>query len=208
VYHPHKPDQIRIVFDSSARHNGVSLNDVLLTGPNLNNSLLGVLMRLREEKVAVTTDIKQMSHCFMVREDHQNFLRFLWHQNSNGNQPIIEYRMTVHVFGNSPSPAVAIYGLRRASKDQDKEDSTTQRQVERHFYVDDGLVSFPLTSKAISIVQRAQETLASSNLRLHKIASNDIQVMRAFPKDDLAKGLKDLDLGADLPQMQRSLGIS
>ncbi|CAL9684350.1 unnamed protein product [Knipowitschia caucasica] len=45
VYHPRKLDQIRIVFDSSAQHNGVSLNDVLLTGPNLNNSLLGVLMR-------------------------------------------------------------------------------------------------------------------------------------------------------------------
>ena len=45
VYHPHKPGQIRVVFDSSAKHLGVSLNDVLLTGPDLNNSLLGVLMR-------------------------------------------------------------------------------------------------------------------------------------------------------------------
>ncbi|XP_040298329.1 uncharacterized protein LOC121009343 [Bufo bufo] len=28
VYHPRKPNQIRVVFDSSAKHNGVSLNDV------------------------------------------------------------------------------------------------------------------------------------------------------------------------------------
>lgn len=91
VYHPRKPDQIRVVFDSSARFEGVSLNDVLLTGPNLNNSLLGVLMRLREEKVAVTADIKQMFHCFEVREDHRNFLRFLWHQNNDMEQPIVEY---------------------------------------------------------------------------------------------------------------------
>lgn len=208
VYHPRKPDQIRVVFDSSARFEGVSLNDVLLTGPNLNNSLLGVLMRLREEKVAVTADIKQMFHCFEVREDHRNFLRFLWHQNNDMEQPIVEYRMTVHVFGNSPSPAVATYGLRRASEDQEKRDNTTKHLVEHHFYVDDGLVSLPSSTEAISVIQKAQETLASSNLRLHKIASNDITVMKAFSKEDLAKGLKDLDLGADSPPMQRSLGIS
>ncbi|VDI33351.1 Hypothetical predicted protein [Mytilus galloprovincialis] len=42
VYHPKKPDQIRGVFDSSAKCNGVSLNSVLLTGPDLTNDLLGV----------------------------------------------------------------------------------------------------------------------------------------------------------------------
>ncbi|VDI56133.1 Hypothetical predicted protein [Mytilus galloprovincialis] len=53
VYHPKKPDQIRGVFDSSAKCNGVSLNSVLLTGPDLTNDLLGVLLRFRKEMVAV-----------------------------------------------------------------------------------------------------------------------------------------------------------
>ncbi len=44
VYHPRKPSQIRVVFDSSAQYHGISLNDVLLTGPDLNNSLIGVLL--------------------------------------------------------------------------------------------------------------------------------------------------------------------
>ncbi len=58
VYHPRKPDRFRVVFDSSASYEGVSLNDVLLTGPNLNNSLLGVLMRFRKDQVAITPDIE------------------------------------------------------------------------------------------------------------------------------------------------------
>lgn len=127
-------------------------------------------MRFRNERVAVTADVKQMFLCFSVRKDHRNFLRFLWHRNNNLEEPIVEYRMTVHVFGNSPSPAVATYGLRRASQHQGDGNHMTRQFVERHFYVDDGLISFPSDGEAVAVVKRAQETLAASNLKLHKIA--------------------------------------
>ncbi|KAL6456635.1 hypothetical protein MHYP_G00351790 [Metynnis hypsauchen] len=83
VYHPKKPEKIRIVFDSSAAYDGVSLNDVLITGPDLNNSLVGLLMRFRKEAVAITADVEHMFHCFVVKEDHRDFLRFLWYQNND-----------------------------------------------------------------------------------------------------------------------------
>lgn len=117
VYHPKKPDKIRVVFDSSASCKGVSLNDVLLTGPDLINSLLGVLMRFRKERVAITADIEHMFHCFVVKEEHRNFLRFLWNKNNDPTADIVDYRMRVHLFGNSPSPAVAVYGLRCAARE-------------------------------------------------------------------------------------------
>lgn len=62
VYHPKKPTQIRVVFDSSAEYNDVSLNKELLSGPDLANSLIGVLIRFRREEVAVMCDIEQMFH--------------------------------------------------------------------------------------------------------------------------------------------------
>lgn len=61
-----KTGQIQVVFDSSAQFDGVSLNEVLLTGSDLNNSLLGVFIRFRKDPVAITADIKQMFHCFLV----------------------------------------------------------------------------------------------------------------------------------------------
>lgn len=113
VYHSKKPDRIRVVFDSSASYEELLLHHILLTGPDLNNSLLGVLMRFRKEQVAITADIEHMFHCFLVKEDHRDFLRFLWFRNNDPTSDIVDYRMRVHLFGNSPSPAIAVYGLRR-----------------------------------------------------------------------------------------------
>lgn len=65
VYHPRKPGKLRVVFDCSAKFHGVSLNDTLLTGPDLINPLVGVLCRFRMEAVAVTCDIERMFHQFL-----------------------------------------------------------------------------------------------------------------------------------------------
>ena len=41
--------------------------------------------------------------------------------------------------------------------------------VHLNFYVDDRLVSFPITNQAIDLVTAAQRMLATANLRLHKL---------------------------------------
>ncbi|KAI4900717.1 hypothetical protein NFI96_009187 [Prochilodus magdalenae] len=149
VYHPQKKDQIRVVFDSSAKHEGLSLNDVLLRGPDMNNTLLGVLMRFRKEPIAVTADIQQMFYYFIVQEEHRDFLRFLWFEDNNPSKQITEYRMKVHVFGNSPSPAVAIYGLRKAALHGEKEHGSEPKQfIMRNFFtLTMGFPLFPLKTK-------------------------------------------------------------
>lgn len=116
--------------------------------------------------------------------------------------------MKVHVFGNSPSPAVAIYCMRHAAAEGEREYGADAKQfVVRHFYVDDGLASAPTPEEAIDILTRSQKMLADSNLKLHKIASNSHMVMEAFPADERAKDLKELDLRSDDLPLQRSLGV-
>ncbi|XP_073432940.1 uncharacterized protein [Dendrobates tinctorius] len=116
--------------------------------------------------------------------------------------------MKVHVFGNSPSPAVAIYGLRRTVQESEREYGSDPRQfVEKNFYVDDGLKSLPTSEEAIDLLSRTQEMLSTSNLRLHKIISNSQEVMSTFPSEDHAMNLKDLNLVSDVPPTQRSHGL-
>lgn len=40
VYHPKKPTKIQVVCNSSAKHIGISFNDVQIIGPDLNNTLI------------------------------------------------------------------------------------------------------------------------------------------------------------------------
>jgi len=68
VYHPNKPGKIRVVFDCSCQYLGSSLNKALLQGPDLTNSLVGVLIRFRQEPIAVMADVEAMFHQVRVPE--------------------------------------------------------------------------------------------------------------------------------------------
>ena len=153
-------------------------------------------------------DIEQMFHSFHVDPNHRDFLRFLWFEDNKPVRPITEYRMNVHLFGNGPSPAVATFGLRKTATDGEEEfGGDAMKFVHRNFYVDDGLASTPTAKQAITLVTATQKMLRTANLRLHKIVSNSIEVMEAFPVEDRGKGVRDLDLRCDSLPAQHSLGV-
>jgi hypothetical protein len=112
--------------------------------------------------------------------------------------------MAKHVIGNSLSPAIATYCLR---KSVDNSDEDIRVFVNRDFYVDDGLSSQPSVEKAVDLLKRTQRDLSSSKLRLHKIVSHEPEVLKQFSVNDLGKGLKDVDLEYGCLPSQRSLGI-
>ena len=78
VVNPNKPDKLRVVFDCAARYNGVSLNSQLLQGPDLTKNLMRVLIRFREEHIAIMADIEGMFHQVRVSPKDCDALRFLW----------------------------------------------------------------------------------------------------------------------------------
>ena len=112
VYHPKKPDKIRVVFDCAAQFRGDSLNKNLLQGPDLTNTLTGVLCRFRQEPVGFTCDIESMFYQVHVKEERKDFLRFLWWEDGNTAKDPAEYRITVHLFGATSSPGCANFALK------------------------------------------------------------------------------------------------
>ncbi|XP_041434751.1 uncharacterized protein LOC121399034 [Xenopus laevis] len=156
VYHSKKPDKIRVVFDCSARYDGVALNDYLLTGPDLTNMLSGVLCRFRKYPIAVMCDIEKMFHRFHVKEEDRDFLRFLWWENGNTNTEPVEYRMKVHLFGAASSPGCANYGMKHLAKQYERNYPSAANFITKNFYVDDGLVSLQSADSAIKLVKNSR----------------------------------------------------
>jgi hypothetical protein len=99
VMNPRKPEKFRVVYDCAAKHGHVSLNDKVSQGPDLTNNMLGVLVRFRENRVAMMGDIKGMFLQVKVPPDQRDFLRFLWWNDGDIGNSLVTYRMTVHLFG-------------------------------------------------------------------------------------------------------------
>nr|XP_054759571.1 uncharacterized protein LOC129265622 [Lytechinus pictus] len=208
VYHPKKPGKIRVVFDCSAKCEGISLNDNLLQGPDLTNGLVGVLCRFRQEEVAVVGDIKGMFHQFFVSEEDRDLLRFLWWEDGDPNKNVIEYRMKVHLFGATSSPGCANYGFKKAADDGEAEfGSDAASYIRDDFYVDDRLKSVATPDEAVSVMKASQAICSKAGLRLHKMMSNNKEVLQSFPIEDRAKGIADLDLEVDPLPIERALGV-
>ena len=110
-----KPNKLRIVFDTAAKFSNTSLNQHLLNGPDLLNSLIGILLRFREGQYALIGDIETMYHQVKVLKEDTDSLRFLWHENFNAS--IDEYIMRLHIFGEVDSPCCANWALKRTTID-------------------------------------------------------------------------------------------
>ena len=55
-----KPNKVRIVFDAASEHGETSLNKNLLQGPDYTNSLVAVLLRFRDENVALVWEVNSV----------------------------------------------------------------------------------------------------------------------------------------------------
>ena len=117
VFHPQKPGKLRVVFDCSAEYHNTSLNKQLLQGPDLTNSLVGVLTRFRQEPIAFISDIEAMFHQVRVQPSDREALRFLWWPSGNLDSPPKEYRMNVHLFGSASSPSCSNFALKKTAAD-------------------------------------------------------------------------------------------
>ena len=208
MYHPNKPQKIRVVFDCSAKYKGISLNDTLLPGPDITNKLLGVLIRFRSEVIAIEGDIKSMFHQIQIPPRDRDKLRFLWWENGELSNALIEYRMCVYLFGTVCSPSCANFALKQTAVDfKGNFDQNTIDVINNCFYVDDCLASSPSVKEAERLLKEVSELLMKGGFKITKWVSNNREVIRTLPKSDRSTNLQNLDLcSADLPK-ERALGL-
>ena len=160
IYHRSKPGKIRVVFDCSAEFNDKSINKELLSGPDLTNHLVGVLIRFCQEQVAVIGDIESMFYQVWVSEEHRSLLRFLWSKDGDLKNLPTDHEIGRHVFGDVSSPCCSNYALNKKLK-YGLEAADT---LSKNFYVDDMLKSVASVPEAITLVKIPEVYCSSSAL--------------------------------------------
>lgn len=104
---------VRIVWNSSQKYKGVSMNDLLRKGPDILNPIRAVLLRFREGMHAALEDIKKMYNSVWLEEREMHLHRFLWRDSPD--EEMSEYAITRVNIGDRPAGCIAQVAMRETA---------------------------------------------------------------------------------------------
>lgn len=202
VRNPNKPSKVRLVWDAAATVGGTSLNSVLVKGPDLLSSLISVLLRFRQFKVAMSADIQEMFHQIRIKRDDQRYQMFMW---PNDIGEVETYAMVGMTFGASCSPSTAqhIKNL-NAEAFRNQFPRAVEAIVDNH-YVDDLLESLENEEQAIQLAQDVIKIHQKAGFNIRNWVSNSAMISDAF-QDTPSETRKTLDFPQE-PAAEKILGM-
>ena len=166
-----KPDSkstpCRIVFNSSASFMGLSLNECLAKGPSLLNSLLGILIRFRENQIAFIGDIKKMYHSIDIPLHDQMTHLFLWRDCDMSVKPTT-YAITAVNMGDRPSAMIAQVALRKTAEAAAGIYPESAKIILKNSYMDDIPASVKTEEEAVQRMSEIDQILEQKGFKIKK----------------------------------------
>lgn len=202
VVNPNKPDKIRLTLDAAAKTGGVSLNDMLIKGPDMLVSLPVILNHFRSRRIGFGGDIREMFLQIRMREQDKQFQRFLFRRHADCEPDV--YVMDAVIFGAKCSPCNAHFtkdtnALEHASRFPAAADAI----INRH-YVDDYFDSADDEDEAIRRALEVRHVHSMGGFEIRNWLSNSPKVLAAL--GDHAEVAKTLNYDKTLGP-ERVLGL-
>ncbi|XP_063618732.1 uncharacterized protein LOC134791614 [Cydia splendana] len=166
----------RAVFDCAAKSQGNSLNDYILSGPDLLRSLLGILLRFREWNFAVVADIQEMFLQIQMREEDQQSQLFLWRGTRRDMEPQV-YKLNRVCFGNVSSPFLAHSVRNRNALDNQDKYPDAVYDIHNNHYMDDYVASYETEDELLRVSQQVRDSHAEGSFHLRGYASNSTRML-------------------------------
>ena len=160
-----KSTPCRIVFNSSARHLGYSLNEHLAKGPSLLNNLLGILLRFREGRHAFIGDISKMFHSIDIGIQDQMTHLYVWRGCNLEIEPKT-YAMTSVNMGDRPSATIAQIALQKTAKLAENDYPDATPVIINNSYMDDILNSTNSETESQRLMKDIEEILNQKGFRI------------------------------------------
>ncbi|XP_062711049.1 uncharacterized protein LOC134289063 [Aedes albopictus] len=176
VTNPNKPGKVRVVWDAAAKIEGISLNSMLMKGPDMTASLSTVLYRFRQRQIAIAGDIREMFHQIQIRPQDRQAQRFLW-RDAPG-ETCKEYVMDVATFGSTCSPSSAQYIKNRNAEEWSEQYPEAAVAIIECHYVDDYLDSLDCEEEAVRLALDVKTVHAKAGFDIRNWLSNSELVLQ------------------------------
>ena len=195
--------RLRVVYDASARSDGVALNDCVYTGPPLTENIFDVLLRFRVNQVALTGDVEKAFLMVRMTEEDRDVLRFLWVDDIDKPSPeIVVLRFTRVVFGVSSSPFLLNATIKHHIEQYKEADPEFVEKFLRSIYVDDLSSGAPEVDEAYELYLKSKLRLAEGGFNLRKFVSNCPELTRRIQCNET--GRSDTDASSVEPEHAKS----
>lgn len=120
--------KLRVVFDASAKSTtDVSLNDVMMIGPTVQDSLFDIVLRFRMYKYAFTADVSKMYRQVLMSPEHRKYQRILWRENRT--DPLKELELSTVTYGTAAAPYLATRAMIQLARDEHDNYPTASESV-------------------------------------------------------------------------------
>nr|XP_029728573.1 uncharacterized protein LOC109397738 [Aedes albopictus] len=172
----------RVVFDGSSKtSNGKSLNDILMLGPILQDSLINILLRFRFPAVVITGDIQQMYRMIQLSEDDRDYQRILWRWSTT--EPVEEYRLNTVTYGTRSASYLATKCVQQLLLSNQDCFPTTVEKAIKGTYIDDVITGADTVEEAKELRTQLSEIFTSGGFHLRKWASNNTAALAGVPEE-------------------------
>lgn len=171
----HETAKLRVVFDASCKTtSGRSLNEFLKVGPNLQDDLFDIVMRLRQHKYALAADVIKMYRQIEVVDEHRKYQQILWRWCKE--EPIRVFNLNTVTYGMSSSSFIAIRCLQEAAHQLKEQYPHPSKVVLNDFYVDDLLTGTDSIPELKSLKDGIIRVLSSAQFVLSKWKFNAAEI--------------------------------
>lgn len=173
---------LRVVYNASgATTTGVSLNDLMYRGPNLQQDLLSLVIRWRQYKYAFTADLEKMFRQILVHPDDQKYQKIVWRPSPD--QFLQDYALSTVTYGTKAAPFLAMMTLRQLATDEGHKFPIAAKALAEQFYMDDLLSGSHNIETAKQLQSDLLELLKSANFNLRKWSSNEKSLLEHVNND-------------------------
>nr|CAI5818943.1 unnamed protein product [Callosobruchus analis] len=168
--------KLRTVFDGSCKStSGLSLNDVLLTGPTIQDDLFSILIRFRKHQVVLTADVEKMYRMVQIAERHRDLQRIVWRYNPDDE--ISHYQLNTVTYGTTASPFLAVRALTQAAVEQNHNFPQASNVILTDMYVDDLITGTSSINDTIKLKSDLANVLEPYGFKLRKWSSNESDIL-------------------------------